>query len=216
MATQLDICREALHEIGAADIGDINERSPEAAACRMVFDSSLDYILRATLWSFATKRMPLTKYEGELPVDWAYAYVYPQDCLALIELLPPRRSSHAGPIRYHDGQGMNYAPMGDTVPFEREISETDVLVIYTNLDNAVAKYTRRITNIDLMDSMACQALKWRIASRLSKTLKGDDAVSQQCAAMFTQIMNQAAAMNRKENKTMPIKNSTLIGRRFGR
>ncbi len=216
MANKLSICNEALFEIGQASIVDINERTPQAEACRTVFNSSLEYILRAHIWTFATKRVPLATVSGDLPNDWMYMYAYPQDCLAMIEVLPPRASTHASPVRYHDGEGISYRVAGDSVAYEMERNSANVYVIYTNQKDAVARYTCMLSTVDDMDVLAATALKWRIASRIAKSLSADMETVQMCMQAYAGTMSQAAAMTQKENQKTPDLNSVLLGARFGR
>lgn len=215
MASRLEICQEALQEIGASSIENFDERSPEAAACRRVFDSSLEYILRAFEWSFATKRANLQLVPGDLPADWMYVYAYPNDCLNMLELMPRRESDTAAPYRRFDGVGLYGRPLGDTVAYTIEVNANDVRVIYTNLEDAVARYTRRITNIENIDALASQALKWQVAARIATTLKGDMDKAQMATQAYAQTLAQAAAMTKKEQQEMPQRTSTLIGARYG-
>ena len=159
MANQLTICNEALFEIGAASIMDINERTPQAVACRTVFDSSLEYILRAHIWTFVA---------------------------------------------------------GDSIAYEMEVNSDGVYVVYTNQQDAVARYTCRVTNIESIDVLAATALKWRIASRIAKSLSADMETVSMCMQAYAGTMAQAAAMTQKENQKTPELNSVLLGARFGR
>lgn len=216
MASKLEICNRALFAIGSARIDDFLEQSPEAAGCRMVFDGALNTILRANTWSFATKREALTLVAGPVPVDWMYQYAYPTDCIRLIEVLPKRSSAESYPVRYHNGLGLNTSPMGDTIPFDLELAEGDIKVILTNMEDAAARYTRRIVNVELLDDLAADALKWRLAAELAKSLKGDSAIIQFATQSYAETIQQAAALTKKEAQIMPTRQSTLIGARRGR
>lgn len=151
MVAKVEICRQALAHIGSDTfIESIEENSKEAKTCKMFFQTSLDILLRTYNWNFATKKQALTPY-GTAPDDFAYQYKYPDDCLKARRIMPV---------------GL------DTITFN-VVNVDGVKVIQTDLEEAVLEYTKKITDLTLLDPLFAEALGYKLATVINTPLSSD-------------------------------------------
>lgn len=124
MASKVDIWNLALSNIGhKAAIADPDETSAEANHCRRFYPMALNATLERHAWSFATRRAVLAEVTN--PVDhWMFAYALPNLCIAPRAVLLPESTD--------DTQEQDY---------QVESDEDGNLILYTNVEDAVLKYT---------------------------------------------------------------------------
>src|SRR5690242_16667245 len=91
MATSFDVCNEALELIAAqATVTAFSDGTPAGNACGVLYQPTVDLVLRQVDPSFARKTAALTLSAAPTPViPWAYEYLYPADCLRLRQIRPP-------------------------------------------------------------------------------------------------------------------------------
>jgi hypothetical protein len=149
VASQVDIWNTALSNIGhKAQIADPDELSVEANHCRRFYPIALGVTLERFAWSFATRRAILAEVDN--PVDhWMFAYALPNECIAPRAVLLPESTD-------------------DTVThdFEVEGDEDGALILYTNVEDAVLKYTTLVTDTNKFSPMFVLSLSHDLASLL--------------------------------------------------
>ncbi|UOF81235.1 putative adaptor protein [Caudoviricetes sp.] len=97
----VEICNQALSLIGKSAITSLQDKSNEAKACSIHYDSVRRYVLTAVAWPFARRQVALAligadagtpenlEGDGTLSIDkWTYTYMYPSDCLKPILIYP--------------------------------------------------------------------------------------------------------------------------------
>lgn len=181
MSSEVDICNLALGHLGDdATVASLDppEGSAQAEHCARFYPMARDLLLDAHRWSFATRRASLALLSATPPSPWRYAYVQPADALNLISVLAPDAlddnsvglPAYGGyPCAPSDSQGA-YTPQS----FVTETDDTGAAVIYTNQQNAVLRYTRRITDPTLFPPTFVQGLALMLASMLAgPVLKGE-------------------------------------------
>lgn len=124
MASKVDIWNTALSSIGhRANVADPDEQSAEANHCRRFYPIALATVLERFAWSFATRRAVLALVEN--PVQhWQFAYSLPNLCIAARAVLPYQCND--------DSLEQDYAIESD---------DNGDLILYTNQETAVLKYT---------------------------------------------------------------------------
>ena len=129
--------------------------------------------------------------KGIPPPPWSYEYAYPTDCLRCVFVVPqfttgftsgvPITTAVTGgapafwngpPVRFKVGVDQ-IGPSGKPDP-----GGTDVRVIWTNQEQAILAYCRRVVNPDVWDDGFQQALVAALGSRLVIALTGDKALAQ--------------------------------------
>lgn len=154
MATDADVCNEALSAIGVGDeIQDLDtESSKEAKACRRFLASARDIVLRDFTWP-RFRMVEVLAIFGEDPLpQFKYSYREPTNCASIIRLqhdLSPRRDDN------------------DTIiPYELGRDATGTL-IYTSLEDASIQYIYRETSLAKWTPDMTEVLVNLLASKIA-------------------------------------------------
>jgi hypothetical protein len=193
LASEIDICNLALGHLGDdASVSSISppEGSAQAEHCARFYPAARDALLELHPWGFATKRAPLTQLAVTPPSQWAYVYQEPNDALNLLEVYAPDASDDysAGflaaashPQSVNTGTGI-YTPQ----TFVEEIAADGSQVIYSNQQNAILRYTARVTDTTKFSPLFVIALSWLLASDLAgPILKGQTGAQAAASAYKT-------------------------------
>jgi hypothetical protein len=151
MSSIVQICNMALTRIGQSQLIDsISEQSKAAELCALHYETCRDQVLQDFPWSFAEARVYLADI-GAPPMNWAYRYRYPADCLQARYLAIP-------------GQPM---PSADyRVPFQ-VIHAQGGRAIVSNAAEAELVYTVRLDDTTYFTPAFTDALSWRLAAELA-------------------------------------------------
>jgi hypothetical protein len=185
VASIIDICNYALMRIGArSSIMSLTEGSPEANACKLVFDQALRASLRLHPWNFASASVALAEIGGPRS-DWAYRYALPSDCL------------HARRI-------VGDAKTADRVPFEVGINDArDGKTLLCDRAAAVLVYTAYVADPTLYDSAFVDCLSWRVAYEVAMPITADRSIQGQCLQAWQKFMPESAALDSNEGSADP-------------
>ncbi|MBP2652629.1 MAG: hypothetical protein H6Q73_198 [Firmicutes bacterium] len=156
MASVVEICNLALAKIGQGTINTLSEASPQAEACSLVYEPTRDALLRQYPWNFATKSAFLGQVSVTIPEAdvWLYIYQYPTNAL-------------------HVRKVFNKGNIAPEIPNDYEIISTgNSKYVCCNIDQAIARYTLRVTDTTVFDPLFVQALACKIATELAMQ-KGD-------------------------------------------
>ena len=194
MASQIDICNQALAHIGADMINDINEASAGAKHCRLFFSSARDIVLRDHFWNFAAKTISLAPL-SITPVGFDYAYTYPTDCIRVKAIW--QAVTTADPIKY-----------------EVRAKEGGGLMILTDEADAILEYTARITDAGQFDPTFADALSWRLAADLAMPLSKSLPIKQAMLTVYTNRLVQAEALDSREGRIDQEANSPWVRARL--
>lgn len=180
MASETEIANLALGHLGIGkEIADLDtERSSEAAACRRFYDISRDATLRDFSWPFATKFDDLALIEEDPTTEWAYAYVYPPDCLMIRRILSgTRNDTRQSRVPYKIAQG------------------DSGLVVYTDAEDAVLEYTVKAEDPTIYPADFKMAMAFRLAVYIAPKVTGGDPfkVGERCFAMYNMEITRAKA-----------------------
>ena len=110
MATQIDIAREALAQIGTrSTIASLEDGSAEATYINLLYYPIRDFLLTEGDYDFSRSSIPLVE-SGDPNPPWAYSYEYPTDALRIRQLIPksynpldPRQIEWIGTFDYYTG-----------------------------------------------------------------------------------------------------------------
>lgn len=180
MASETDICNIALSHLGdVANVSSIDppEGSAQAQHCARFYPIARDALLELHPWSFITKRITLPLLDDSLE-QWQYVYQAPSDALTLLAILAPDADNDYSqdlPVPYtqvgivNTGQGI-YTPQ----QFEVETLQDGTQVIYTNQENAILRYTVKVTDTTKFPPLFTSALTHLLAAYLAgPVLKGE-------------------------------------------
>ncbi len=149
MASEVEIGNLALGYVGVAhEISSLTEGSTEAEQVNRFYAATRDQVLRDFPWPFARRYVALALVEEDPNDDWAYSYRYPTDCVRALRLV--------------DGHRIQTT----RIPWEIASDDTGRL-IYTDQDDAVLRYIKRIEDPEQFDPSFVEALAWRLGSKLA-------------------------------------------------
>lgn len=181
MASDVEICNLALTHLGyGKEIALLTESSAEARACRRVFSTLRDALLRDHWWPWATKFVTLAMVEQDPNSEWDYSYRYPADCLKFRRILP--------------GSGLRSVAAEDKVPFRLGRDDSGLLIFSDKVD-AEGEYTQRVTDTLRYPGDFANALSFRIASAIAPTITGGDPFKNraQCYQLYDIELQKAKA-----------------------
>lgn len=173
MASEVEICNLALGRVGVSQtITSLSEPSAEAVACNRFYALTRDTVLRGFPWPFATTFVALGLVKEDPNTDWQYSYRYPSDCIRFRRIVPPGgRPSTA--VSSDARLVADAIPSPDSIPY-RIASDTTARLIYTDQDDAVAEYTRKVTDSEFYDAEFVSVLAWRLAAEIAPVLTQGD------------------------------------------
>lgn len=192
----IDACNRALGDAGTrSTIADINEQTPEAANCRLYYESTLQQLFRAAHWAFARGFVapallkalpgtpenpgPYTVWSPDYPPpNWLYSYAYPEDCVAVRYLLPNYdRTAAEAAVPIFPGQAYAqpayFRPLKFAVVSDTDSTGNRVRAICSNQPQVLLCYTKYLTTPALWDPDFAAAFSAALAARLSMPLRGD-------------------------------------------
>lgn len=179
MASKVEIWNLALSHIGhRANVTDPDEASAEANHCRRFYPIALGVTLERHAWSFATRRVALAEVTN--PVDhWGYAYALPNLCVKARAILLPESTD--------DSKEQAFAIESD---------DNGDAIIYTNVEDAVLRYTTLVEDTNKFTYNFVLALSYDLASMLVGPIPKDMKMKKsllETAAYYTGIAEAADA-----------------------
>jgi len=146
--SETQICNRALSILGVSEIISLNQETPEARACKAVYETVRDMALSEFTWGFASSYKRLNKLTEEPLDEWENAYSFPNDALKIQRIYSESCRSQGFPFSVVAGN-----------------------IIYTDVDDAVAKVTMRIVDSGLFPPHFIDLFSARLAIELAGTLQ---------------------------------------------
>jgi hypothetical protein len=165
VAAEVDICNLALAHLGQrANVVSINppEGSAEAPQCARFYPMARDTLLELHPWRFATRRVALADLSAANPPadPWRFSYALPDEMIRVLAITGPERS--------HDDEAEPYAV---------ELAADGAPVIYTDMEDAWARYTARVIDTTRFSPLFVETLAYLLASYLAgPVIKGDSGI----------------------------------------
>lgn len=201
MAAEVDICNLALAYLGdAASVSSINppDGSAQASHCARFYPIARDELLEMHTWSFTTTRTQLALAPTNPASTWKYAYQAPSNALNFLEVMDSQASAEyvaSVQLPYTSfGVPIPNVGIGVPQPFQIETDGNGSIIILTDQQNAVLRYTATISDTTKFGPLATSALAWLLASKLAgPILKGDAGLqaAQACYAAFLKVYENA-------------------------
>ncbi len=226
MTTETDIVNRALSAFGArSTILNMQERSNEAAAARLLYEPTRKAMLRAAHWNFARKTAYLSllkaapgtpqnpesgssNWQPSYPAPpWAYEYAYPSDCLQMRRVIPQWNNTGGLPsgIESYPSYMPVAPPWQSAQPFIVATDTNDqnqrINVILTNQQLAIGVWTADIEEVDLWDDLFQEAMVCALASRMVIDLSGDKTLARGMAERAMVALDQARVRDGDEGST---------------
>lgn len=194
MASEVDICNNSLALLG--DTATVVALVPpsgsiQAVQCARFYPMARDELLEMHTWSFATKRVQPAPLAETPPSPWAYAYLAPSDVLNFLAVLDPAATDDysAGLAQYGNVSGSYNYNVGiyTPQPFAVETDGSGNQVILSNQQNALLRYSGRITDPTTFSPMFTAALTRLLASKLAGPVIKGQAGRDEAKAQMTEF-----------------------------
>lgn len=182
MSADVDICNLALAYIGdVANVTSINppDGSAQASLCSRFYPMARDELLEMHTWGFSTFRVQLASVTNPYNT-WQYAYAPPSNVLNYLEILDPQATDeYTSNLTLPNSQimGGNASGLGiyTPQPFEVEVDANGNDIILTNMQNAMLRYTKAVSDTTQFSPLFTEALAVLLASKLAgPLLKGTE------------------------------------------
>ncbi|QGP80004.1 hypothetical protein [Sphingobium sp. CAP-1] len=183
----VDICNEALGEVPADQISDIDDASSMSAKhCKRLYPGVVSDLLESENWDFATRRAALAPVANSRPSEWAYAYALPTDLRSPIRVLPAE-----------SGTGIGFAAPGTQALIEQFVNSIEYViadgVLFTSLADAVLEYSADDVKPTAFTAMFARLVVLTLAYRLVMPLIGDASRQRQLFDMMELQRQRAVA-----------------------
>lgn len=181
MNSKTSICNLALGYLGQPPISSIEQENEQARWLKLFYNSVRDEVLRTHNWAFASAQKKLVLLQNEPDTRGLYLYKYPADALFI-------RRVCAGPAA------------AKAVAFTEEFDlATRQRVLVTRAAQAVAVYTRRVTDETQYDSSFVKCFALALASDTALALTGDVELAARLQQKYTLYVEEARRVNMSEN-----------------
>ena len=170
MASETNICNQALIELGEKTILSLEDETKTARICKTMYAPTRDKVLRDHPWNFAIKRYSMAQNTVSPVYDYAYSYKLPSDCLRV--LIPSREI-------------WEYAIEGDN--------------LVTDYPSSNLKYISRIEDPNLFDPAFIEALAYKLASRMAVALTDNDQRHTDMVQLYNIAITEAKAVDAMED-----------------
>lgn len=213
--SKISICNEALGQILVDPITDLDEKTSKPALyCNLYYESCVKTLLRLFPFNFSIKKVQVAVVSDISKYDWTYVYLYPSDCIYLLEVTAtPSKNAVGDPS---NSNGIFYSKtLKDSELFDiGRSSDSNKKIIYSNVKNAYIVYTSYIEDTTLYDPLFRECLVYMLASKLSYSLAGDKKLIDRIDQKFAYTLTMAKDVNAQEGNTLvPQSNSYIKARR---
>lgn len=185
--TQLQIINLSLVNLGQNVITQAQltaDAHPSAVAANLWYEPCRDEVLGANNWSFAT----VTQTLSALDIDdykWDYVYSSPAVTLAVSTIWNVFNESTAD--------------IKDAQEFERRYIPTlGVTAIFSDLEDACAEFTYKVTDTTLWTTEFIMAFSYRLASAMAKSITGAGENGIAAGQIYNSLISEAKRLSFSE------------------
>lgn len=213
MPSDVEIANFALIRVGAKKIESFTQRSQEADTINSIYGLIRDSVLQECDWGFARQEKALQEIGNEWS-NWAYAYRYPNDCIALRYLTTPTEAVTVNNSLYRASDTLSAMPTLGNIPFEtRQNSDGTGRVILCDTYQAVAVYTSKTTDPTIFPPLFVDAFACRLAAELAQTLLIDMQVHQIQMQKYQALISYAKSGSANEAVEYPTSTNSFLDSR---
>lgn len=209
VTTAVDVCNTALAHLGeTANVSSVfpPDGSAQAALCNRFYNVAAEELLTLHPWSFATKRTDLTEdATNDLDQSWGFSYQVPGDVGRVLQVIPQDTPDNVvdATTREQPSHTLEQDAAGD-------------LRLYSNIEDAVLRYTTYVYDANKYPALFVSALSWLLASKLAGPLiKGDvgAAEAKRCLQMVQWYIGKAVAVDGLQRNQKPTHSVPWISQR---
>lgn len=165
MATALSICNTALILVGDNQINSFDDSSRAARLCSALYETTKDFMLQKSIWSFTLQQTTLAKTVNTPLFDYTYEFQIPSNSLRIIKI---------------DALAQDYRVHQDKI-----FANTDPLSMLHQIDPGEENYPAYFT----------RALELKLAELLASALMQDSKYSSLMAEKYIFAIREARAID---------------------
>lgn len=197
MTSQVDVVNRALSRLGSTKrIADLDEATKEARVASLFYDATLDELLARRQWTFAVSVTELAARADDPPPGWDHMYGLPGDCVQVIGA---------------------YWSAWDEREIRYELQHVDgTRVLVANTEPVYCRYTRRVTDPELMTPLFREAFELLLAARMAFDLTAAGSRVGELEALATRSFNRAASRDAMESHAARLHRGSWHDARGGR
>jgi hypothetical protein len=210
--SKISVVNQALTHLGARTIGSLAENSEAARRAALLWDDTVDEVLRAYPWKFASLILPLTVLAETTP-EWTYLYAMPPDCLRVWRVFNQIvAGSSIAAIPVWDNEGVEDWKKQQEQEFERMLAPTSRLqAIASDLPSAYAHFTARVADPSVWDASCVKAMGYKLAAELCRHLVGNpDDLQPKMENKYLAAISEAGRQNASEGRDRAQKTSSPL------
>ncbi|MCJ2165567.1 MULTISPECIES: hypothetical protein [unclassified Pseudodesulfovibrio] len=193
MATSvIEICNNALLDLGEDVIMSLGDESKAAGLCNHRWPAVRDAVLRAHPWNCAMAQAELAAGTTAPLWKWEYKYVLPADFLRIIRIVG------------QDGE---------------EVEDWEIqsgIILCDEEAPLYISYVRRETDPKKYDALLSEALSARLAATLAYPLSGSTALAQSYWQMYQDKLMEARGVDAREGVPESVTPASWMGAKMGR
>ena len=197
--SKIEICNHALLKIGADTIAslDINQNDTEAVVqsaklCGILFDQSLEEVLRTYKWNSALKRAKLSRLTETPAFKFKYKYQLPNDCIRV----------------------MNVYDKADAYD-DRTQWVVEGRTILCDYEAVYLCYVSKPSDVSQLDAFLTRAVIQNLAIKLSVPMQLDQVMQNNLIQEYENVVLPAArSVDTLENKYWEMEESDFILSRY--
>lgn len=187
MSTAVQVCSNAIVELGGQPINSFDNLSDRALAAANLYPQIRDAVLRSHPWNCAGKRVVLSPDSAAPAFEWDYAYTLPGDCVRVRSITPDRTREHY------------------------EIEGNQLLC---NLSAVYLRYTYRNDNPAKWDATLVRAITLAMAAVLAMPVTEDKEKKIEKERELQAILRTARAVDGQEEPPDELDDYPLLAARF--
>lgn len=167
----IDICNEALGEVPAETISDLDDETKQSARhCKRLYRGVISDLLEHYDWSFAKQRVALAQVTNTRSGEWGYAYALPAGMGTPKRIVPAYTANAAAGFVGYPGR------VGVADQFQQSFEYVIAgMVLYTNLPGAILEYIPEEVPLAAFSSSFARAVALELAARLVMPVLNDRA-----------------------------------------
>lgn len=187
MASEVDLCNNALGQLGEEGITSLDDNSKKARICKRFYPDTRDTVLRAYPWRCAIEFQDLTQLSGIDVItgsEFAYTYQLPTDPWCLRALL------------LNNDKSIMWEVIG------RKLCTDEPTV---NL-----RFIKRVTDPGSFDTLLYDSISARMAMKLAYPITGKPDLSPTMWKLYDLILGEARAIDSQEGHYDEIQSDDLL------
>jgi len=197
MASKIQIVNMSLSHLGMNKITSLSQDDPNAIAADTFWEDALNDVYSEHRWPFANVQERLAELTDEI-IGWSYVYAYP---------------NKASMVFYVYDEG--------TADQKKEANEFEVVyipssnkrVICTNIADAYAEYTYKVTDTTLWNAKFTMAFSYKLAAMMAHTLTGDADKGISLLNIYNAVITDAKRLSHQEKIKKPFRQSSAYDAR---